>query len=163
MTLNGIQPNELIHKVESKDAQNLYQQALNWLNTHAKKKSISIQKKTNDKIIEFDFVKNNAAGIDKKYYHAKYTIEIHFQNNEFRFSPKEIVLKLNSKYDMGWKEFDLTNGSPFFKKKGKVNRKYKDYLSGVMNPLNGISQELSFHLKKWPLKTCPKTWENSIF
>ena len=56
-----------------------------------------------------------------------------------------IQLKINSKYDMGWKNFDLDNCTEFFKK-GKVKRKYKTYLKDISKPLNQLYLLLNKYL-----------------
>ena len=91
-------------------------------------------------------LKGNAVNLDKQYYNVSYRVLIDFEDGNYSFEPTEIRLKLNSKYDMGWKEFDLNNGAQFLKK-GKPIRKYRSYLENLLKVLNELQIDLQAYLK----------------
>jgi hypothetical protein len=96
-------------------------------------------------MIQFTSIKWNAVNLGDQYYIAEYSVRLSFQDGNYQFEPTTIRLKLNSKYDMGWEEFDLMDGAAYFKK-GKVMKKYKSYLSDMTARLNELNLHLIEHL-----------------
>ena len=143
---NGINPKFISIKIDSIAKRKLYNKTLRWIEENEKRYKLSVDNKTENKIINLTSIKGNAVNLDKKYFNVKYTIRIVFKNEHYKFEPTEIKLKVNSKFDMGWKEFDLTNGSMYFKK-GKVIKKYKSYIQDITTLLNELNYNLSNNLK----------------
>lgn len=141
--IDGISPTFLGLNLGDKDTKSAYQSALEWLKNNADTYQISVVNKKPTSLLEFTSVKNNAVNLDKQYFHAEYHFSMVFEKNQMRLTPKKIRLKLNSKYDMGWKDFDLSTGSQYFKKKNKPIRKYKSYLNDLVNPMNNLAQKLA--------------------
>ncbi|WP_282042681.1 hypothetical protein [Winogradskyella flava] len=138
---NGITPGHIISKVDSAPKAALYSKTLQWIkNTDA----------VVDVYAENDFIQligttTNAINEGKRYFHMKYVIKISFENETYKFELLEIQLKANSKYDMGWMDFNLKDGSPFFKK-GKVIKKLRSYVIDIPKILNELNTNLYNHL-----------------
>ena len=96
-------------------------------------------------LLTFTSKKGNAVTKNEQYFHALYTIELTFEDGQYTFTPVNVHLKLNSKYDMGWKEVDLNDGTMYFKK-GKPIRKLKDYTDGLTEPINALNDSLKAYL-----------------
>ena len=124
----------------------LYQATLAWAEENKEGFKLTIISTAEGEEIQLSSVKGNAVTQSDRYFHAKYDILILLTDGQYTFQPTQIQLKVNSKYDMGWKHFDLQDTSEYFKK-GKVVRKYKDYLEDLVAPLNQLHSELTAHLK----------------
>lgn len=146
----GLTPEFSISQINALSQNQLYEETLLWIEENKKKYQLSIENKTENQVIQLVCVKKNAVRLDKQYFNAKYKLNIRFEEKQYKFEPTQIQLKLNSKYDMGWKDFDLSNGSIFFKK-GKPIKKYKSYLEDVAHLLNELNLQLSAELN--PRKT----------
>jgi hypothetical protein len=137
----------LVTKIDNSAKSELYNKTLEWVNEHENSFSLSVDDTVEGEAIHLTSLKGNAVSLDKQFFNVKYNIKISFENEQFKFEPTEIRLKLNSKYDMGWKEFSLSNGAIYFKN-GKVIRKYKRYIKDITAVLNEINNQLSAYLKK---------------
>ncbi|WP_133085509.1 hypothetical protein [Winogradskyella aurantia] len=144
---NGLTPKFSITKIDNSTKTELYNKTLDWVNEHENSFSLSVDDTVEGEAIYLTSFKGNAVSLDKQFFNVKYDIRISFENEQFKFEPSEIKLKLNSKYDMGWKEFSLSNGDIYFKN-GKVIRKYKRYIKDITAVLNEINNQLSAYLKK---------------
>ena len=137
MTESGITPTSLTTPIGQQTRSMLYSSIFSWLETHQKPNKLGIVDTTSNEFIQIWCIKGNAVSLHDMYYHAKYDITLRFADGQFTFEPTRIQLKINSKYDMGWKEVELSEPTSYFKK-GKVIRKYKAYLEGMITPLNEL-------------------------
>lgn len=142
----GLSPKSVTATIEQSSKQELYSKTLSWLEGNNETHNLSIEDKSDSQAINFTFVKGNAVNLDKQYYKAKYQVTLNFVDGSYVFKPTKIELKLNSKYDMGWKDFNLNTGAMFYRR-GKVIRKYKQYLRDLTAPLNEFHNRLHAHLK----------------
>lgn len=140
----GLNPKSISSKFNPDSKEQLYEKILTWLEKTEEHK-IDLGKTVINKEIHFDLFKGNAVNLADRYYNAKYAIQINCEDGNYTIQPTEIFLKVNSKYDMGWKEFSISDASEFFKK-GKVIRKYKAYLQDLTTPLNDFQNALQSHL-----------------
>ena len=131
----GLSPKFKELQIENKLDSLLFANTIQWIEKNKEAFNLKLLKSDSNKQIEFSSIKNNGTSLDKQYFHVKYEIELIFEDGNIKFTPKSIQLKLNSKYDMGWKDFDLTDGYSFYKR-GKVIRKYRKYLSDITDHLN---------------------------
>ncbi|WP_299114149.1 hypothetical protein [uncultured Winogradskyella sp.] len=137
----GLAPEYIIAAIDSIPKNTLYKKTLKWIKSTSN--NLEIQNKTNT--IQFTGIKDNAVHEGKRYFHIKYTIKISFEEGLYKFKPLKVQLKANSKYDMGWKAFDLKKGDIFFKK-GKVIKKFKSYVSDIPKILNDLNANLYNYL-----------------
>lgn len=142
ITENGLTPSFATTNISHFTSDELYQTTLNWIEDNEEQYKLSIDELMDNRMIQFTSVKWNAVNLGDQYYIAEYGIRLSFEEEQYTFEPLTIRLKLNSKYDLGWEEFDLTNGSPYYKK-GKVIKKYKTYLGNLVAQLNEISLSLA--------------------
>ena len=132
----GLSPKFKEIQIEKSDSL-LFANTIQWIENNKETFNLKLVKRDSKKQIEFSSVNNNGTSLDKQYFHVKYAIELIFKDGNIKFTPKSIELKLNSKYDMGWKDFDISDGYSFFKR-GKVIRKYRKYLSDITDHLNSV-------------------------
>jgi hypothetical protein len=143
---NGLTPKYIVSQVEDLTRAELYSNTLKWIEANNEFHNIAIASFVESERILLTSIKSNAVNLDKQYYNVKYDITLEFDDNSFTFMPSKIQLKLNSKYDMGWKNFSLTSGAQYFKK-GKIIRKYKRYLRDLAAKLNELNMQLNTDLK----------------
>ncbi len=146
-TENGLTPKSLRFTIENGSTQNSFKQILSWIDDNAKTFQLKVDKKIENEVLVFESTKNNAVVYDKQYNHVKYSITIRIDENELIFEPISIQRKVNSKYDMGWKDVNLKDGGEYFKR-GKVIRKYRKYVSDITKPLNLLFTQYQSHLSK---------------
>jgi hypothetical protein len=143
---DGLSPEYVSAMIEGKHQSDLYRMTLGWLETNKQELRITIDKQVEGETIKFTSFKGNTVNYLEQYYHAEYYITIRFNEDGYQFECTEINLKLNSKYDMGWKSFDLEDASGYFKK-GRIIRKYKSYVLDLPDRLNelnlGLHQSLT--------------------
>ena len=144
---NGLTPKFLSLKIDAMPKNELYKKTWTWIEENEKIYNLSVDNTIENKVIHLYSIKGNAVNLDKKYFNVKYKISISFEKGQYKFEPTEIQLSVNSKYDMGWKDLDLTNGAMYFKKE-KVIRKYRSYISDMTTLLNEINIKLSSYLAK---------------
>ncbi|WP_411895368.1 hypothetical protein [Winogradskyella sp. A2] len=143
ITEEGLTPKTITVQFEKTD---LYTKALQWITDHTKTYNLEVLETVENESIQFTSTKGNAVSLDKQYYNIRYTISLSFTDNQYSFETKTIDLKLNSKYDMGWKPFDQNNTAQYFKK-GKPIKKYRAYLSSITATLNALHLKLANYLK----------------
>jgi len=148
ITANGLRPKLITSRVSSLTPSEVYEKTLRWIKDNEEKYDLSVEEKVENEAIHLTSIKSNAVTLKEQYFYAKYSISISFENEQYKFEPTKIQLKLNSKYDMGWKDFDLNDGSMFYKK-GKPIRKYKAYINDLVTQLNEIHIRLGEYLKEW--------------
>lgn len=141
---DGLAPKNIASAIDQKNE--LFTKTLAWIEANEEEYKLSIAEQSENVSITFSSIKGNAVTLADRYFHAKYDIQVRFEEDQLLFEPSQIQLKVNSKYDMGWKDFDLKDPSTYFKK-GKVIRKYKAYLGDLVKPLNQLQLELTSHLK----------------
>lgn len=141
----GLTPASINISLENKSASELYNKTLNWIKKHYKNPEKTIINKTKHEIIEFTGLKENAIISNKRYCHLKYTVKIIFKKDAYIFKPQYIQTKVNSKYDMGWEQFNLKKGTHYFKK-GKPIKKTKSYVKEIPKILNQLYTSLHTHL-----------------
>ncbi len=142
ITENGLAPELSSAAVDDLSQSEFYEKTLNWIETNKEEYKLELVEKIQNQSIQFTSTKWNATHLGEKYYIAEYTINLNFEENSIQFEPTAIRLKLNSKYDMGWNDFNLADGAMYLKK-GKVIKKYKAYLNDLMARLNKLNMELS--------------------
>jgi len=147
LTEDGLIPKFLKSTLAPLPASMLYEKALTWIGENEKSYELAIVDRTQDDVIVITRIKRNAVNLGESYFHAKYSVRISFENGHYKFEPVEIQLKVNSKYDMGWKDFDITDGSEYFKK-GKPMRKYKSYTHNITDPFNELNMKLGSYLEE---------------
>ena len=113
---NGLYPKFTSLKIDRLTKSELYNKTLKWIEENEKNHKLSVVSKIENEIIVISSIKGNAVKLDKQYFNAKYRVSIDFDTEQYKFEPIKIQLKANSKYDMGWKDMDLNNGSMYFKK-----------------------------------------------
>lgn len=143
---NGLDPEYIVTPVDSTSPSILFQKTLEWAKSNFTGDNTAIDSQPENNSIHLTGYKNNAVNEGKLYYSLKYRIKISFEKGQYTFEPTEVLLKLNSKYDMGWKAFDLKNGTPYFKR-GKVIRNLKSYVYDIPAVLNDVNTRLYQHLK----------------
>ncbi|PRX56461.1 hypothetical protein [Flagellimonas meridianipacifica] len=146
ITADGIYPKAITSEIGAYTTSQLYKKTIDWIEENSETHNLTIDCTAEDISIHISSLKNNAANLEKQYYNATYRVNIRFESGKYTFEPTQIQLKLNSKYDMGWEDFDLNNGSLYFKK-GKPLRKYRAYLENIPKVLNELHTELDGHLK----------------
>nr|WP_298997067.1 hypothetical protein [uncultured Allomuricauda sp.] len=146
ITTDGIYPKAITSEIGAITTSQLYKKVMDWIEENSETYNLTIDRATEDVSIHISSLKSNVATLEKQYYNANYRVNIRFESKKYTFEPTQIQLKLNSKYDMGWKDFDLNNGSLYFKK-GKPVRKYRGYLENIPKVLNELHRELDIHLK----------------
>lgn len=142
---NGLVPAYTISYIDSVIETEMHKKTLKWIKNTYKNPDVITDTQNNNDFILLTDIKNNALNQGKLYYHIKYTIKISFENGKYRFEPIEVQSRLNSKYDMGWKDFDLKNGDLFFKK-GRVIKKTKSYVTDIPAVLNEVNINLYNYL-----------------
>jgi hypothetical protein len=146
MKENGLTPKFSTSTTDASTNNELYKKTLTWMKANEKTYNLSLDNKIENEVIDITSIKGNALSLNKQYFNVKYKIRISFEKEQYRFEPLEIQLKVNSKYDMGWKDFDLNNGALYYKK-GKVIRKYRSYIQDLTVLLNEINFRLNTFLK----------------
>ena len=144
-TEDGLYPEYAISKIDGLSQNKLYNKTLGWVYKTYKNPNVVISSKSENHFIFLTSLEENVINADKRVFHMRYTIKISFNNEQFKFEPIKIQFKANSKYDMGWKDFDLKNGAIFFKK-GKVIKKTKSYVIDVPKVLNKLNTNLCNYL-----------------
>ena len=114
----GLSPKFTEIQIEKSDSL-LFANSIQWIENNKEAFNLKLIKSDSNKQIEFSSVKNNGTSLDKQYFHVKYVIDLIFEDGKIKFMPKSIQLKLNSKYDMGWKDFDISDGYSFYNR-GKI-------------------------------------------
>ncbi len=142
---NGLTPEYTATSIDSIAKAELYSKTLKWVEATYKHPDNVINTKIENNFIHITSIKENAIQADKRYFHLKYSVKISFEKGECKFEPIKIQSKANSKYDMGWKDVDLKNGSEFFKK-GKVIKKTKSYVKIIPEVLNKLNSNLYNYL-----------------
>ena len=118
-------------------------------------------------IIEVDRIKSAVENIDflnriytnNEIEYCKNTKQMQYQHYAVRFAAKEAIYKalsgkLNSKYDISWKDVEIlndNNGRPFVK--------FIKYPENIQNSLLSIDISLS-HIKNMASATCVIEWRN---
>ena len=143
---DGLAPKSMASAIDQTTTDDLFKKTMAWLVANEKEFKLAIIEERENTTITFSSIKGNAVTLADRYFHAKYDIQVRFEGDQLLFEPTQIQLKVNSKYDMGWKDFDLKDTSTFFKK-GKVVRKYKAYLDDLTTPLNNLYRKLHAHLE----------------
>lgn len=138
---NGLTPKYSLSNIDSTTVSELYTKTLYWIKKNYKNPEKVIDSKVKNDVIQFTGLKENAINTDKRYFNLNYTIKISFKKGQYTFEPLSIQTKANSKYDMGWKDFDLKNGSSFFKK-GKAIKNTKSYVKVIPALLNDLNNSL---------------------
>ena len=146
MTANGLSPLVVRIEVFNISEEKLFSKALQWVENNSKKLQLKVNKQVENEELVFESTQNNAVVYDKQYNHVKSTIQIRFTDNAVMFEPIFIQRKINSKYDMGWKDVDLKNSGKYFKR-GKVVRKYRNYIKDLLRHLNIVMESLRYALK----------------
>lgn len=123
-----------------------YIKTMSWIEENSETYNLTVEHAVENASIQISFLKGNATTLDKQYYNIGYQVKISFEDGKYTFEPTEIRLKLNSKYDMGWTNFDLNDASLYFKK-GKPLRRYKSYLENIPKALNELQMKLISYLK----------------
>lgn len=144
---DGLTPTTITSEIKELKQNVLFEKTLNWIDKNAESNNLVVEDSTLHKSIRISFIKGNAITLEKQYFNAKYEVLINFDNGSYSFEPTKIQLKLNSKYDMGWKDFNLRNGMEFYKK-GRPKRKYKSYLKNLVAPLNKVHQDIDTYLQQ---------------
>lgn len=142
---NGLTPKSLTIKTDTLSETELYTKTLQWITATYKNPEKTIVSQIEGEVLQISGIKDNAIKADKRYFHLKYAIKINFKNQQYTFEPLSIETKANSKYDMGWKNIDLKNGSDFFKK-GKPIKKTKSYVKVIPKVLTELNTSLYNYL-----------------
>ncbi|MDJ0646833.1 MAG: hypothetical protein QNJ57_12695 [Flavobacteriaceae bacterium] len=143
---NGLDPKYAIANLDSTPATELYQKTRKWIENTSTNATLALDTEIENDFIHFTGIKDNAIKVGKGYLHMKYTVKVSFKKGLYKFEPLEILTKVNSKYDMGWKAIDLNNGSVFFKK-GKAIKKTKSYVTSIPAVLNELNAKLYKYLR----------------
>ena len=141
----GLAPSASTQEFEAVSKGGLYQKTLTWIEENRTPFKLVVEEQIEQEAISLSSTKWNAVYKDEAYYIVQYTITLKFQENGYTFEPTAIRLKLNSKYDMGWQDFDHSNTSAYFKK-GKLIKKYKNYIPPMTDHLNELSLSLNNYL-----------------
>ncbi|WP_435623593.1 hypothetical protein [Flagellimonas sp.] len=143
---DGLSPKTISAEMSAFNSSQMYTKTMGWIEENSETYNLSVEHAVENASIRISFLKGNAATLDKQYYNIGYKAKIRFEDGKYTFEPTEIRLKLNSKYDMGWTDFDLYDASAYFKK-GKTLRKYKSYLENIPKPMNELQVNLLSYLK----------------
>ena len=143
---DGLSPKTISAEMSAFNSSQLYTKTMGWIEENSETYNLSVEHVVKNTSIQISFLKRNATTLDKQFYNIGYQVKISFEDGKYTFEPTEIRLKLNSKYDMGWTNFDLNDASLYFKK-GKPLRKYKSYLENIPKALNQLQMKLISYLK----------------
>ena len=146
IAVDGLSPKILSAEMSAFNSSQMYTKTMGWIEENSETYNLSMEHAVENAYIQISFLKGNAATLDKQYYNIGNKAKISFEDGKYTFEPTEIRLKLNSKYDMGWTNFDLNDASLYFKK-GKPLRKYKSYLENIPKALNELQMNLLSYLK----------------
>ena len=118
---------------------------LSWVKKNYKNSNDVITNQVNNESITITDIKPNYINIKKDYYYVKYSVKVSFQDGQYTLEPQQVFTKLNSKYDMGWKNFDLKDGASFFKR-GKAIKSTRAYVEKIPNLFNELNTKLNKEL-----------------
>ena len=146
ITSEGLSPELIRLELPGASREELFQKTNQWIQKNQIDFKLSIEEQEDLKEIVFSSIKNNGVNLGERYFHAKYQVNVLFEDEMVIFSPTQVQLKVNSKYDMGWEDFDMKSPDEFFKK-GKVLRKYKDYIEDLVMHLNALAANYATDLR----------------
>ena len=141
----GLVPAAINIRYANQSATDLYEKALRWIEHEHVDMDLELIETDPEKTIIIQSLSENAVKVGKQSFHIKFVIALRFENGSLMLEPISLSSKLNSKYDMGWKEIDLKNTGHLFKK-NKPIKKTKDYVSAVPKLLNALSSHLREYL-----------------
>ena len=142
-TKGGLTPKHITSSIDNTSQEDLFQKTLSWLKENYKYANVETSEQEN--WIIFTDLKDNLINVSKRYYNSKYKIKISFEGGQYRFEPIEFSTKQNSKYDMGWEQVDLKDGSKFFKKERPI-KATKSYVKKIPRLMNDLHESLYKYL-----------------
>ncbi len=145
LTDQGLNPVKIAVSIKGLDEVKLSYKVMEWMQQNNFAIESNINSEEQDKWIQFVSSKENAIQLGKQQHHILLTIKIRFFSEYYVFEPLEIATKLNSKYDMGWKDFDLKNTSNYFKNKKPI-KKTKAFVREIPAFLNELYSSLVRHM-----------------
>ena len=137
LTKEGVAP--IVVEVEGKTAADLYQSAINWVQTTYKNPDKVLKAKIENESIRIDGFASNAwwyksMGI-KNYYDMEYSITISFKEGKYR-----VEITIGDFFTNGQK---LTYRYPtFFKGDGSVRSSYEDAVPSLEETINNLNNSL---------------------
>lgn len=143
---NGLAPKSINTEIKNLDKEKLFNNTIQWIEARKSDYNLTVENSLPNEMVQFTSFKGNAVTLGKQYFNLRYTVTVKFNDGNYIFTPTKIELKVNSKYDMGWKDFNLNTGAMFYKR-GKVIRKYKKYLQDLTSALNELHSKLNGDLK----------------
>jgi hypothetical protein len=142
---NGLVPKNIISDIASLTENKIHERTLEWIKINPKKINLVSHLTNNNNTIYLNGLEDNALRVGKQFYHLKYTVKIRFEQGKYNFEPILIQTKLNSKYDLGWTDFNIKSGYSFFKK-GRVIKKTQSYVKDIPDLLNELNNDLYNYL-----------------
>ncbi|MCG8796638.1 DUF4468 domain-containing protein [Tenacibaculum finnmarkense] len=140
---NGLSPKFLVIKVDSLKQNQVFEKAMKWIKLNYKNPDEVIETSVENEIIRFTGIEQRVLSIGKSKkidYDLKHTISISFKDGKYKFEPLNIMVKA-SDFNYGWIPFDLNNGKMYFKK-GKMIKKFDQYVIKIPEFLNNLSLEI---------------------
>jgi len=139
---NGLTPKETDFFVGDQNTKDvLYKKTLKWFQEEYGNSKNVVSEQVENEYVVITLIKPNYINVKKDYYYVKYSMKISFAFGQCTFEPIEVFTKLNSKYDMGWQAFDLSDGTAFFKR-GKPIKKTKVYVEKIPALFNELNESL---------------------
>lgn len=145
-SIEGLSPKYLVIKIDSLKSEKLYDKSEKWIKNYYKNPEEVIDTKSENEFIRITGVKTSGLYIGSVVYDIKYNIKISFKDEKYKFEPLSVSYR-SQKFSNGWIEFDLNNGSMFFKKSDQPIKKFENFTIEIPGILNAINQELLTYLK----------------
>ncbi|GAA4267926.1 hypothetical protein [Hyunsoonleella aestuarii] len=143
---NGLTPKVISSNIVRLTENEIHKKSLEWIKITPKNINLASHLSNNNNTIYLNGLEDNAIRVGKQFYHLKYTVKIRFEQGKYNFEPILIQTKLNSKYDLGWTDFNIKSGSSFFKN-GRIIKKTQSYVKDIPAILNKLNNDLNNYLK----------------
>jgi len=141
-TKEGLTPTEIITESDSASAKNLYAKSIDWIKESFEDPDEVIKARIDGKKIRFKGVTKNAyhtqVGLHTATYDLRYAIELSFKEGRYRFKVLKVEQFTNGAVQVGWMDFDMTDGSWLYKKNGKIKKRFLYVAKGLEDTFNSI-------------------------
>jgi hypothetical protein len=152
--IKGLQPSYLVSEIDSLNQIELFNKTINWIKETYKNPDKVIKTTIENKKIRFtgsagNFLSIRFLGTNKPLL-TRYTIEISFKDGKYKFSPINLeYYQTASQYSSGgWMPVGLSNGTGYYKKKGKLRKMFREFPKDIPKLFNGLEASLKIYLLK---------------
>jgi hypothetical protein len=140
---DGFNTTFIVVVVDSLKASEQYSKTLNWISETYKNPKEVIKAEILNEKIRITGAKTNMSSYVGHPTDLRYSIEIAFKDGKYKF---EVISAEVNAAGGGFQNFDLTNGSLWFKKNGKIKGWYKNKLPAIQNTFNSLNQSLKDYI-----------------